>query len=43
VTDEDFEEILHVIEPPTAEENPLIFQYGDDIESWIAQNISAIH
>jgi predicted kinase len=43
VTDEDFEEILRVIEPPTADENPLVFHYGDDVERWIAQNISAIH
>ncbi len=42
VTDKDFEEILHVIEPPTAEENPLVFHYGDDVERWIAKNISAI-
>ena len=42
VTDKDFEEILHVIEPPTADENPLVFHYGDDVERWIAQNISAI-
>ena len=42
VSDKDFEEILHVIEPPTAEENPLVFHYGDDVERWIAKNISAI-
>ena len=42
VTDKDFEEILHVIEPPTADEDPLVFHYGDDVERWIAQNISAI-
>lgn len=43
VTDEDFEEILQVIEPPTAEETPLIFHYGDDVEHWIAQNTSVLN
>ncbi len=42
VTDTDFEEILHVWEPPTADENPLVFHNGDDIDTWIAKNISAI-
>ena len=42
VTDKDFEEILQVIEPPTADENPFVFRYGDQIESWISKNISAI-
>ncbi len=42
VTDKDFEEILQVWEPPTADENPLVFYNGDDIDNWIAKNISAI-
>jgi len=42
VTDKDFEEILQVWEPPTANENPLVFHNGDDIDTWIAKNISAI-
>jgi len=42
VTDKDFEEILQVWEPPTADENPLVFHNGDDIDNWIAKNISAI-
>jgi predicted kinase len=42
VTDKDFEEILQVIEPPTADENPIVFRYGDQIERWISKNISAI-
>jgi predicted kinase len=43
VTDKDFEEILQVIEPPTADETPLVFHYGDHVEHWISQNISAIN
>jgi predicted kinase len=42
VTDTDFETILHVWEPPTADEAPLVFRYGDQIDTWIAKNISAI-
>src|SRR6266702_2509405 len=42
VIDKDFEEILQVWEPPTANENPLVFHNGDDIDTWIAKNISAI-
>lgn len=42
VTDENFAEILQGMEPPLADENPLIFQYGDQIDIWIAKNISAI-
>lgn len=42
VTDKDFQEILHVWEPPTADENPLVFHYGDQIDTWMAQNISTL-
>ncbi|GHO87644.1 AAA family ATPase [Dictyobacter formicarum] len=42
VTDKDFEATLRAIEPPTIDENPLVFHYGDDVERWIAQNISAL-
>jgi predicted kinase len=42
VTDKDFATILEVFEPPAADENPLVFCYSDQIESWIAKNISAI-
>lgn len=40
VTDKDFAEILQVIEPPTADEHPLIFHHGDQIENWIAENLT---
>ena len=42
VTDTDFETILHVWGPPTADEAPLVFRSGDQIDTWIAENISAI-
>ena len=42
VTDQDFETILQVWEPPTADETPLVFRYSDQIDTWIAKNISAI-
>lgn len=38
ITDEQFEEIVQVMQPPTEEERPLVFHYGDEIESWIDQN-----
>ncbi|MBA2288736.1 MAG: ATP-binding protein [Ktedonobacteraceae bacterium] len=42
VSDEGFEEILHTIELPAADENPLVFHDGDHIESWISSNISLL-
>jgi len=42
VTDQDFETILQVWESPTADETPLVFRYSDQIDTWIAKNISAI-
>lgn len=42
VTDTDFEEILHVWEPPTVDETPLIFCYGDHLDTWIAHHTSAL-
>jgi predicted kinase len=46
VTDKDFETILHVWEPPTVDETPLVFRYGDHIDTWIdtwiVQNTSVI-
>lgn len=41
VSDKDFEDILQVMEPPTADENPLIFRYGDQLDNWISENIAA--
>jgi predicted kinase len=35
VTDDDFEHILSVWEPPAPEENALILRYGDDMDAWV--------
>ena len=35
ISDEEFEEIISVIEPPTADETPLIFRCDDDIHDWL--------
>jgi predicted kinase len=35
VTDDDFEHILSVWEPPAPEENALILRYGEDMDAWI--------
>jgi len=42
VTDQDFEKILQVWEPPAADERPFVFHYSDHIDTWISKNISAI-
>ena len=42
MTDKDFEELLHVIEFPATDENPLVFHHSDHVDQWIAQNISAL-
>jgi predicted kinase len=42
VTEKDFEKILQVWEPPTVDETPFVFRYGDQIDSWISKNTSAI-
>jgi predicted kinase len=39
VSDEGFQDILNGMEPPGPDEDPLIFQYGDEISSWISSNI----
>ncbi|HVB25675.1 MAG TPA: hypothetical protein VNG51_27310 [Ktedonobacteraceae bacterium] len=42
VNDADFAELLQVTEPPTPNENALVFHYSDSIDSWIAKNRAAI-
>jgi predicted kinase len=42
VTDDDFEHILRVWEPPSPEEHALLFRYGDDIDAWIATHASLL-
>ncbi|MBO0796290.1 MAG: ATP-binding protein [Ktedonobacteraceae bacterium] len=43
VTDKDFEAVLRAMEPPTADENPIVFRFGDSVERWIAQNVPALY
>ena len=35
VTDEDFEHILRVWEPPSQAENAIVFRYGEEMDAWI--------
>lgn len=42
VADENFIAILQEIEPPNADENPLIFRQNDHIDMWIEKNIAEI-
>ena len=36
VSEADFEEIISVMEPPSADEKALVFRHNDDIKSWLA-------
>jgi predicted kinase len=38
VSDKGFEEIISVMEAPTADEKPLVFHHTDMIENWIAEH-----
>jgi len=38
ITDEQFEEIVQVMQPPTEDERPLVFLPNDQIDSWIDRN-----
>jgi predicted kinase len=40
VTDNDFEEILQVFEPPTPDEAALVFHHGDQLEAWISETLA---
>jgi predicted kinase len=42
LTDEGFAVILAGWEPPTADERPLVFRFGDDADEWIGRNAGAI-
>jgi len=37
VEDKDFEEIVQVFEPPTVDENPMVFSQTDNIDEWISK------
>jgi hypothetical protein len=38
VTDEQFDEIVQVMRPPTEDEDPFVFHYDDQLDSWIDRN-----
>ncbi len=38
VSDKGFEEIISFMEPPTADEKPLVFHHNDDIWRWLAEH-----
>ena len=42
VTDKDFEEVIRAMEPPAADEHPLLFHYLSDIEEWLTENTAKL-
>jgi predicted kinase len=38
ITDEQFDEIVHVMQPPTEDEHPLVFHHDDQLDSWVDRN-----
>jgi predicted kinase len=42
VTDGDFKHILRVWEPPSPEENALVFRHGEDMDAWIDAHASLL-
>ena|SRR5829696_4887951 len=42
VSDEGFAAILAAWEPPTADEHPLVFHFGDDADEWLERYAGAI-
>lgn len=42
VTDKDFEEIVSVWEPPLDDEQPVVFGFGETIETWIAEHVDIL-
>ena len=42
ITDKDFQEAIMAMEPPLAVENPLVFHYHDQIESWLLENAAIL-
>ena len=43
ITDDQFEEIVRVFQPPAEDERPLLFGAGDDVDAWVVANASAIN
>ncbi len=42
VTDDDFIAILAAWEPPSTDEHPLVFCFGDDVVEWMDRNADAL-
>lgn len=42
ITDDDFAAILAAWEPPTADEHPIVFRFGDDLDDWLTRNAGAL-
>ena len=42
VTDEGFAANLAACEPPTADERPLVFRFGDEAEEWMTRNAAIL-
>ena len=42
VTDKDFEDVISAMEPPMADEYPLLFHYLSDIEDWLSENAAIL-
>jgi predicted kinase len=38
ITDEQFDEIVQVMQPPTKDERALVFHHGADLGSWVERN-----
>ena len=42
ITDHDFEDIIRAMEPPAADEHPLIFHHYDEINRWLEENAATL-
>jgi predicted kinase len=42
VTDKDFEDVIRAMEPPTADEHPLIFHHFNEIDGWLFENAAKL-
>lgn len=38
ITDEDFEEIVSVMTPPSVDEKPVVFPFDADVKKWLAEH-----
>jgi predicted kinase len=43
LTDEEFEHLLRLFDPPAPDEQPIVLAHGEDLTRWIARNIAVIH